>query len=142
MEEKQDFYKALRYFFVCYADFECSNIPVQDPGSKKTKILMKQIPNSFMVFCPDPMLLDDKKSLSVDSYLKKFHSDDHYEVVKEFIRALDTIRTSCVFRFQSHPRVPKLTKRNKRNFEWPKYVKNARNRLIRRLVRKFGIIVI
>jgi hypothetical protein len=56
------------------------------------------------------MFLEDKKTLSIDSYLKKFHSDDSYEVVKEFIRALDTIRTSCIFRVQSHPRVPKLSK--------------------------------
>jgi hypothetical protein len=81
MEEKQDFYKTLRYFFVCYADFECSNIPVQDPGTKKTKILLKQMPNSFMVFCPDLMFLDGNRSLSIGSYLKKFHSDDPYEVV-------------------------------------------------------------
>jgi hypothetical protein len=117
MEEKQDFYKTLRFFFVCYADFECSNIPVQDPGSKKTKILVKQIPNSFMVFCPDLMLLEDKRSLSVDSYLKKFSHDDPYEVVKDFIRALDTIRTSCDFKLQSHPRVPKLTEQEQEKFQ-------------------------
>jgi hypothetical protein len=42
--------------------------------------------------------------------LKKFHSDDPYQVVQEFIRALDTIRTICIFRLQSHPKVPTLTK--------------------------------
>jgi hypothetical protein len=110
LEEKYDFQKTQRYFFVCYADFECSNIPVQDPGTKKTKTLMRQIPNSFMVFCPDLMFLEDKISLSIDSYLKKFHSDDPYQVVQEFIRALDTIRTTCIFRLQSHPKVPMLTK--------------------------------
>jgi hypothetical protein len=62
------------------------------------------------------MFLEDKRSLSVDSYLKKFHSDDPYEVVKEFIRALDTIRTSCIFRFHSHPRVPKLSEEEQENF--------------------------
>jgi hypothetical protein len=67
LEEKHDFQKTQRYFFVCYADFECSNIPVQDPGTKKTKILTRQIPNSFMVFCPDLMFLEDKRSLSIDS---------------------------------------------------------------------------
>jgi hypothetical protein len=87
MECRSDFYKTLRYFFVCYADFECSNVPVQDPSSKKTKILMKQIPNSFMVFCPDLIYLTDHRTLSQESYLKSFHSDDPYEVVKEFICA-------------------------------------------------------
>jgi hypothetical protein len=82
---------------------------MQDPGTKKTKILWKQVPNSFMVFCPDLMFLEDKRSLSIESYLKKFHGDDSYQVVQEFIRALDAIRTSCIFWFQSHPRVPKLT---------------------------------
>jgi hypothetical protein len=105
IENKYDFQKTQRYFFVCYADFECSNIPVQDPGTKKTKILMRQIPNSFMVFCPDLMFLEDKRSLSIDSYLKKFHSDDPYQVVQEFVRALDTIRTTCIFRLQCS-RVP------------------------------------
>jgi hypothetical protein len=38
MSRTVDFRKTLRYFFVCYADFECSNIPVQDPSSKRTKI--------------------------------------------------------------------------------------------------------
>jgi hypothetical protein len=97
MEEKQDFQKTLRYFFVCYADFECSNIPVQDPSTKKTKILMKQIPNSFMIFCPDLMFLEDKRQLSMDSYLKKFYIDDPFQVVQEFIRELDKIRSTCIF---------------------------------------------
>jgi hypothetical protein len=110
LEEKHDFQKTQLYFFVCYADFECSNIPVQDPGTKKTKTLMRQIPNSIMVFCPDLMFLEDKRSLSIDTYLKKFHSDDPYLVVQEFIRALDTIRTTCIFRLQSHPKVRNLTK--------------------------------
>jgi hypothetical protein len=105
-----DFHKTLRFFFVCFTDFECSNIPVQDLSSKKTKVLMKQIPNSFMVFCPDLMYLTDHRTMSQESYLKRFHSDDPYEVIKEFIQALETIRTSCIFRFQSHPKVPKLTK--------------------------------
>jgi hypothetical protein len=120
MEEEQDFYKTLRYFFICYADFECSNIPVEDPGMKKTKILLKQIPNSFMVFCPDLMLLDDKRLLSIDGYLKKFHSDDPYEMVQESIRALDIICNSCIFRFQSHPRVPKLTEEEQEKFRGAK----------------------
>jgi hypothetical protein len=118
MECRKDFYKTLRYFFVCYAGFECSNVPPEhDSGSMKTKILMKQIPNSFMVFCPDLMDLTDKRTLSQESYLKKFHRDDPYEVVKEFIRALDTIRSACIFRYQSHPRVPKLTKEEQEKYQ-------------------------
>jgi hypothetical protein len=93
---------------------------VQDPGTKKTKILMKQIPNSLMIFCPDLMFLEDKRSWNIDSYLKKFHSDNPYEVVQEFIRALDTIRNSCIFRFQSHPRVPKLTEEEQEKFRGAK----------------------
>jgi hypothetical protein len=55
MENAQDFSKTLRYFFVCYADFECSNIPSLEMKTEKTRILMRQIPNSSMVFCPDLM---------------------------------------------------------------------------------------
>jgi hypothetical protein len=69
-----------------------------------------------MVFCPDLMYLTDKRTLSQESYLKSFHNDDPYEVVKEFICALDTIRKTCVFRFQSHPRVPKLTKKEQESY--------------------------
>jgi hypothetical protein len=86
MDKKCDFSKTLRYFFVCYADFECSNIPVQDPSSKRTKVIMKQIPNSFMVFCPDLMYLTDGRHMSEESYLKRFHSDDPYEVVKNLLK--------------------------------------------------------
>jgi hypothetical protein len=38
-------------------------------------------------------------------------------VVKEFIQALETIRKSCVFRFSSHPKVPKLTKEEQKKYE-------------------------
>jgi hypothetical protein len=120
LENKYDFQKTQRYFFDCYADFECSNIPVEDPGTKKTKIIMKQVPNSFMIFCPDLMFLDDKRPLSIDSYLKKFHSDDPYQVVQEFVHALDTIRTTSIFRFQSHPRVSKLTNEEQKKFQLAK----------------------
>jgi hypothetical protein len=116
MMREADFRKTLRYYFVCYADFECSNVPVQDPSSKRTKVLMKQIPNSFMVFCPDLLYLADNRMMNEDSYLKKFCSDDPYEVVKEFIQALEIIRKSCVFRFSSHPKVPKLTKEEQKKY--------------------------
>jgi hypothetical protein len=101
--------------------------PVQDPGTKKTKILMIQIPNSFMVFCPDLMFLEDKRSLSIDSYLKKLRSDDPYQVVQEFVRALDTIRTTCIFRFQSHPKVPKLTKEEQDHHDRTKECEKCKN---------------
>jgi hypothetical protein len=68
-----DFRKTLRHFFVCYADFECSNIPVQDPSSKRTKILMKQIPNSFMVFFPDLMFLTDHRTKSRELFKEFSH---------------------------------------------------------------------
>jgi hypothetical protein len=47
---------------VCYEDFKCSNVPVQGPSSRKTKILMKQIPNSFMVFCPGSDVFDGQEN--------------------------------------------------------------------------------
>jgi hypothetical protein len=62
------------------------------------------------------MFLTDHRTMSQESYLKRFHSDDPYEVVKEFIQALETIRTSCIFRFQSHPKVPKLTKEEEEKY--------------------------
>jgi hypothetical protein len=51
MENIMDFSKTLRYFFVCYADFKSSNIPSLEMKTEKTKILTRQIPNSFMIFC-------------------------------------------------------------------------------------------
>jgi hypothetical protein len=99
MQNKQDFSKTLRYFFVCYADFECSNIPMLDTKSEKTRILTRQIPNSFMVFCLDLLFLEDERKLRMDAYLKKFQSDDPYKVLEEFIHALDTIRKTCIFRW-------------------------------------------
>jgi hypothetical protein len=92
MKNNQDFSKTLRYFFVCYVNFESSNIPTLETKSKKTKILTRQIPNSFMIFCPDLLFLEDERKLRMDTYLKKFQSDDPYKVLEEFIRALDTIR--------------------------------------------------
>jgi hypothetical protein len=60
--------------------------------TEKTKILMRQIPNSFMVFCPDLLFLEDERKLSKDTYMKKFHSDDPYLVLAQFIDDLETIR--------------------------------------------------
>jgi hypothetical protein len=127
MDKKSDFNKTLRYFFVCYADFECSNIPVQDPSSKRTRVVMKQIPNSFMVFCPDFMYLTDGRHMSKESYLKKFHSDDPYEIVKKFIEALETIRESCIFRFSSHPNVLKLTNEEQLRHDAAKVCEKCKN---------------
>jgi hypothetical protein len=61
MENTQDFSKTLRYFFVCYADFESSNIPSLEMKTEKTNILTRQIPNSFMIFCPDLLFLEDER---------------------------------------------------------------------------------
>jgi hypothetical protein len=127
MEINQDFSKTLRYFFVCYADFECSNIPALEMKSEKTRIFTKQIPNSFMVFCPDLMVLEDDRKLRMDTYLKKFQSDDPYKVLEEFIRALDIIRKNCIFRLQSHPRVPKLTKEEQEKYEAAKVCEKCKN---------------
>jgi hypothetical protein len=93
MNNTQDFSKTLRHFFVCYADFECSNIPMDDP-----KILIRQVPNSFMVFCPDLLYLQNGKKLQRDTYLKYFQDDDPYKVLEEFIQALEKIRKTCIFR--------------------------------------------
>jgi hypothetical protein len=117
MENTQDFSKTLRYFFVCYADFESSNIPSLEMKTEKTKILTRQIPNSFMIFCPDLLFLEDERKLRMETYLKKFQSDDPYRVLEEFIRALDTIRKTCIFRWQSHPRLPKLTKEEQEKYQ-------------------------
>jgi hypothetical protein len=117
MQNSQDFSKTLRYFFVCYADFECSNIPSLEMKTEKTRILTRQIPNSFMVFCPDLLFLEDERKLRIETYLKKFQSDDPYRVLEEFIRALDTIRKTCIFRWQSHPRLPKLTKEEQEKYD-------------------------
>jgi hypothetical protein len=106
MQNSQDFSKTLRYFFVCYADFECSNIPALEMKTEKMKILTRQIPNSFMVFCPDLLFLEDERKLRMEAYLKKFQSDDLYKVLEEFIRALDTIRkrvSSAGSRIQGYP---------------------------------------
>jgi hypothetical protein len=116
MESNPDFSKTLRYFFVCYADFESSNIPMMEMKTEKTKILMRQIPNSFMVFCPDLLFLEDSRKLGVDAYMKKFHNDDPYLVLAQFIEALETIRKACIFRWQSHPRLPKLTKEEQEKY--------------------------
>jgi hypothetical protein len=73
------------------------------------------------------MFLEDKRSLSIDSYLKKLRSDDPYQVVQEFVRALDTIRTTCIFRFQSHPKVPKLTKEEQDHHDRTKECEKCKN---------------
>jgi hypothetical protein len=117
MQNNQDFSKTLRYFFVCYADFESSNIPSLEMKTEKTKILTRQIPHSFMIFCPDLLFLEDERKLRTDKYLKKFQSDDPYRVLEEFIRSLDTIRKVCIFRWQSHPRLPKLTKEEQEKYQ-------------------------
>jgi hypothetical protein len=116
MESNPDFSKTLRYFFVCYADFESSNIPSLEMKTEKTKILMRQIPNSFVVFCPDLLFLKDSRKLSMDTYMKKFQNDDPYLVLAKFIEALETIRKACIFRWQSHPRLPKLTKEEQEKY--------------------------
>jgi hypothetical protein len=116
MESNPDFSKTLRYFFVCYADFESSNIPMMEMKTEKTKILMRQIPNSYMLFCPDLLFLEDSRKQGVDAYMKKFHSDDPYLVLAQFIEALETIRKACIFRRQSHPRFPKLTKEEQEKY--------------------------
>jgi hypothetical protein len=130
MENTQDFSKTLWYFFVCYADFESSNIPSLEMKTEKTKILTRQIPNSFMIFCPDLLFLEDERKLRTDTYLKKFQSDDPYRVLEEFIRALDTIRKACIFRWQSHPRLPKLTKEEQEKYDAAEVCENARSLLM------------
>jgi hypothetical protein len=117
MDSNPDFSKTLRYFFVCYADFESSNIPMLEMKKEKTKILMRQIPNSYMVFCPDLMFLDDERKLSMDTYMKKFQNYDPYLVLAKFIEDLETIRKTCIFRWQSHPRLPKLTKQEQEKYD-------------------------
>jgi hypothetical protein len=107
MNNKQDFSKTLRHFFVCYADFECSNIPIDDPSGK---ILTRQIPNSFMIFCPNLLNLNNGTKFQRESYLKYYQDDDPYKVLEQFIQALEKIRKICVFHWQSHPNIPKLTK--------------------------------
>jgi hypothetical protein len=117
IDRNPDFSKTLRYFFVCYADFESSNIPSLEMKTEKTKILMRQIPNSYMLFCPDLLFLEDERKLSKDSYMKKFQNDDPYLVLAKFIDDLETIRKTCIFRWQSHPRLPKLTKEEQEKYD-------------------------
>jgi hypothetical protein len=117
IDDNPDFTKTMRQFFVCYADFESSNIPSLEMKTDKTRILMRQIPNSYMLFCPDLMFLEDDQKLKKDSYLKKYHSDDPYMVLAKFIGDLETIRASCIFRWQSHPRLPKLTNEEQEKYD-------------------------
>jgi hypothetical protein len=35
----------------------------------KTKVLMRQIPNSYMLFCPDLMFLEDEPQLKKNAYV-------------------------------------------------------------------------
>jgi hypothetical protein len=55
------------------------------------------------------MYLTDGKRLSEDSYFKTGYSDDPYELLKKFADDLNKIHSHCVFKFNSHPKVPKLT---------------------------------
>jgi hypothetical protein len=131
IDRNPDFSKTLRYFFVCYADFESSNISSLEMKMGKTRILTRQIPNSYMVFCPDLLFLEDERRLTKDTYMKKFQNDDPYLVLAKFIDDLETIRKTCIFRWQSHPRLPKLTKEEQEKYDAAtQCVKNASSRLI------------
>jgi hypothetical protein len=62
--------------------------------------------------------------------MKKFHSDDPYLVLAKFIDDLETIRKTCIFRWQSHPRLPKLTKEEQEKYDAAQVCANARNHSI------------
>jgi hypothetical protein len=51
-------------------------------------------------------------------------------VLAKFIDDLETIRKTCIFRWQSHPRLPKLTKEEQEKYDAAKCVKNARSHSI------------
>jgi hypothetical protein len=68
-----DLKKTVYYPFVCYADFEASNIVVDG----KTI----QVPNSYVILSPDLLLLRDRRMCRT-SYLKSFYSDNPEELMR------------------------------------------------------------
>jgi hypothetical protein len=63
-----------------------------------------------MIFCPDLLYLSDGTKFQRDTYLKYYQDDDPYKVLEQFIQALEKIRKICIFHWQSHPNILKLTK--------------------------------
>jgi hypothetical protein len=118
-KNQSDFEKTQRKHFVIYAHLESNTHKYQgakDP-KKKTHKIARQTPNSFAAFCPDLMFLTDGKKLHRESYFKTGQDDNPYKVVKGFIDALFTFRNHCLHKYNSHPKIPKLTPEEKERHE-------------------------
>jgi len=60
-------YSTLRYPAVVYADFEATNVNVNENG-----IVTKQIPNSFCIFCPEFEILEVRYSPNAEELFEQF----------------------------------------------------------------------
>jgi hypothetical protein len=65
-------YSTLRYPAVVYADFEVTNLPVKNRDSTIENAILKQIPNSFCIFCPEFEILEVRYNESLEELFKEF----------------------------------------------------------------------
>jgi hypothetical protein len=109
---EKHFKKTHRYPFVVYADFESFNLK-HDEDSRDPKIITRQIPNSYMVFSPDLIFIeeaDNHYNLTYEQRLSALHKrirfymhNDPDQLLDKFVddlKSLHSIHCELLQRFE------------------------------------------
>ncbi|MCL6579441.1 MAG: hypothetical protein K6T73_08670 [Candidatus Bathyarchaeota archaeon] len=68
----QRIHSTLRYPAVVYADFEATSIPANSENCSVKSAVVKQIPNSFCIFCPDFKILEVRYNSNPEELFDEF----------------------------------------------------------------------